>query len=189
MSQDVQIRHISPDDWGGIVALESRAYGAIGLSEDRAALESRARASPATCFVLDLEKRLVGYLLALPYPMFRYPDLTRAEDITFPSRNLHLHDLVIAEGLRRRGLAHRLLHHLTAKAAAHGYRQLSLVAVAGSAPFWSANGFLPHDEAVPPESYGADAVYMYRAIPSDRVLKPQPAGDVLRGPSAQHGRG
>ncbi|MFG2222768.1 GNAT family N-acetyltransferase [Streptomyces sp. NPDC048644] len=185
MSQDVQIRPISPDDWDAIVAMESRAYGAIGLSEDRAALESRARASPDTCFVLHREKRPAGYLLALPYPMFRYPDLTRTEDRTFPSRNLHLHDLVIAEGFRGRGLAQHLLRHLTATAMAHGYRQMSLVAVAGSAPFWSANGFLPRNGAAPPKSYGTDAVYMCRAIPAYRAANSKPAGVAPHGSSSQ----
>ncbi|MGC5345285.1 GNAT family N-acetyltransferase [Streptomyces sp. DT24] len=185
MNLDVRLRHISDRDWDGIVALESGAYAALGLSEDRAALESRVRASPGTCFVLDLGQRLAGYLLALPYPMFRYPDLTRAEQTDFHSRNLHLHDLVIAEDLRGRGLAKQFLHHVTATAAAQGYERMSLVAVGGTDTYWAANGFVAHPGVVPPGGYGTDAVYMSTTVRVDRAEKSKPTGAVLRGSSLQ----
>jgi ribosomal protein S18 acetylase RimI-like enzyme len=164
MGHDVRIRHISDGDWSGIVALEASAYTDSALSEDRAALESRARASPATCFVLDCVQQIAGYLLALPYPMLQYPDLTRPEEIIFRSRNLHLHDLVIAENFRGRGLAKQLLHHLTATAGSKKYERISLIAVAGSETFWSANGYNAHHEVALPKSYGANAVYMSKAV-------------------------
>ncbi|WP_405810754.1 GNAT family N-acetyltransferase [Streptomyces sp. NBC_00210] len=185
MSNEARIRRIADGDWDGIVAMESRAYADLGLSEGRAALESRVRVSPTTCCALDLGPRLAGYLLALPYPMFRYPDLDRTEKFAFPSRNLHLHDLVIAEGFRRRGLAQRLLHHLTTVARSHGYEQISLVAVAGSETFWSARGFAGHEGVVPPGSYGPGAVYMTRAVPGDRTGKPELTGALPRGSSSQ----
>ncbi|ADI03896.1 hypothetical protein SBI_00775 [Streptomyces bingchenggensis BCW-1] len=166
MNDEVRIRHISDDDWDGIAALESHAYTGLGLSEGRVALESRARVSPATCRALEVGPRLVGYALALPYPMYRYPDLERPEETAYPSTNLHLHDLVIAENFRRKGLGRRLLRHLTASARAHGYEQISLVAVGGSATYWSARGFTAHQEVVPPDGYGPDVIYMSRAVPS-----------------------
>jgi ribosomal protein S18 acetylase RimI-like enzyme len=164
MGHDVHIRHVSDGDWSGIVALEASAYTDSALSEERAALESRAHASPATCFVLDFEQQIAGYLLALPYPMLQYPDLTRMEEVIFHSRNLHLHDLVIAENFRGRGLAKHLLHHLTATAGSKMYERISLIAVAGSETFWSANGYNGHHEVALPKSYGANAVYMSKAV-------------------------
>jgi GNAT superfamily N-acetyltransferase len=185
MSHEVRIRHISDDDWDGIVALEARAYAAIGLSEERTALESRVRASPTTCFALEVEQRLAGYLLALPYPTFAYPDLTRTEETAFRTRNLHLHDVVIAERLRGKGLAKRLLHHLIATAEAHDYEQISLVAVAGTDTFWAANGFVARNGGASTGSYGADAVYMSRAVPADRTENSKPTSGSLRGKSSQ----
>jgi GNAT superfamily N-acetyltransferase len=184
MARDVRIRHISDADWNGIVALEASAYTDSALSEERAALESRARVSPATCFVLDFEQRMAGYVLALPYPLFQYPDLSRAEEITFRSRNLHLHDLVIAEGLRGRGLAKQLLHHLTLTARSRMYERISLIAVGGSDSFWSANGFDAHHGVALPRSYGANAVYMSRAVQS-RVEKSKPTNDPPHGSPPQ----
>ena len=164
MTGSVCVRHIADSDWDSIVVLEASAYGECGLSEGRVALESRARTSPATCFVLDIGQQIAGYLLALPYPMFHYPDLTRAEQTSFDSHTLHLHDVVIAGSFRGQGLAKHLLHHLAATARSRMYERISLIAVAGSDTFWSANGYHSHPEVSLPKSYGAEAVYMSRAI-------------------------
>jgi ornithine decarboxylase len=166
-----RVRPIFDGDWDSIVALESGVYAKSELSEDRAALESRGRASPSTSFVLDDGERIVGYLLALPYPMFRYPDLTRVEGDVVASDNLHLHDLVIGDDFRGNGFARRLLRQLTETAGSQGYERISLVAVGGSDSFWSAHGYRAHPEVTLPGSYGANAVYMSREI----ERRPSPA--------------
>ncbi|MFI9721880.1 GNAT family N-acetyltransferase [Streptomyces sp. NPDC052396] len=172
MTDPVRVRPIAEGDWDGIVALESAAYTPLGLSEGQAALRSRAEASPGTCFVLDVGTQLAGYLLALPYPAFQYPELARAERPAADSRNLHVHDIVIAPALRRRGMAQRLLHRLGRIAGARGYERISLVAVGDSQRFWSARGFAAHPGIVDPRSYGANAVYMSQRVPA---LPPLPA--------------
>lgn len=187
MLSDVRIRHITDTDWPAIAALEAATYTALGLSEGEAALRSRARVSPDTCTVLDHAGRPVGYLLALPYPPFHCPDLAAVEHcaeqgpaVTAPRPdNLHLHDVVIAPEHRGQGLARRLLRHLTASARAAGYAQISLVAVAGSAPFWAGHGYRPHPGVPLPDSYGNDAVYMSAPVPAGRP----PTGPVLRTPA------
>jgi GNAT superfamily N-acetyltransferase len=181
VSDNVGIRRIRDEDWGEIVALEAGAYTPLGLSEDRAALESKVRASPTTCFALHLERGLAGYLLALPYPASEFPELARREEVAFRSRNLHLHDLVIAEDLRGAGLGRRLLRHLTARARLQGYEQISLVAVGSSRTFWSANGFADRREAVNPQGYGPNSVYMTMALAAEPTVSPTPAGDLPNG--------
>ncbi|MEY9945854.1 GNAT family N-acetyltransferase [Kitasatospora sp. GAS1066B] len=174
MNDAILIRRISDGDWDEIAALEAATYRDSGLSEGRAALESRGRVSPATCFALDCAGRLAGYLLALPYPPFQYPELSGLElagleETAVRSRNLHLHDLVIAERLRGRGLGRRLLHRLAATAESQLFERISLVAVGGADTFWSANGFSAHPDVQLPVSYGPDAVYMSTAVPGDRA--------------------
>ncbi|MFC3571873.1 GNAT family N-acetyltransferase [Streptomyces yaanensis] len=164
MHHDVRIRNISDADWPGVAALEAGVYTDSSLSEGQTALESRGRASPTTCFVLEFGDRIAGYVLALPYPMFRFPDLTRPEVVVFQSRNLHLHDLVIAESLRGRGLGRRLLRHLTSTARAAEYERMSLIAVGGMETFWAANGYRAHREVRLPLSYGSTAVYMSTTV-------------------------
>jgi GNAT superfamily N-acetyltransferase len=175
-SDDARVRLLSDGDWDAVVDLELRTYAPAGLSEGRAALQARVTASPSTCFVLDLDRRLAGYALALPYPESAYPELAGTEATAFASSNLHLHDLVIAEHLRGRGLGRHLLRHLTATALARGFRRISLVAVTGSDTFWADNGFVAHGDIVASDSYGADAVYMSRAVPSGAAAKAVPAG-------------
>ncbi|MBB5940068.1 GNAT family N-acetyltransferase [Streptomyces zagrosensis] len=185
MHADVRIRHLAEGDWSGIIALEAAAYAAIGLSEDEATLRSRAQVSPSTCTVLDQGGHVVGYCLALPYPPFSAPDLSHPEHApktAAPSPNLHLHDLVIAPALRGRGLARRLLRHLTATARATGYEQFSLVSVAGSQAFWTAHGYRPHPEIAVPHGYGTDAVYMTAPVPAGRSETDKPPPTPLAGP-------
>ncbi|MBO1414133.1 GNAT family N-acetyltransferase [Streptomyces sp. FH025] len=165
---DTRIRLLREEDWDAVVALEERAYAASGLSEGREALRSRHRASPSTCFVLEHEGRFGGYLLALPYPLFRCPDLSLAEEgaveESHRGSNLHTHDVVITETLRGRGIAPRMMRHLHGTALAAGYRTASLVAVLGAQAVWAPLGYRTRSEIGLPASYGADAVYMAKPL-------------------------
>ncbi|WP_186779476.1 GNAT family N-acetyltransferase [Streptomyces salinarius] len=177
MTDPVRVRPLADGDWDAVVTLERDAYTGLGLSEGRAALQSRAAVSPDTCFVVDVGARTAGYVLALPYPPHQYPDLARpegppeeppegppGEPSAFRPGNLHLHDIVVAPGLRRQGLARHLLRHLTGTARARGDQRISLVAVGGTEPFWSARGFVPEPGVVPGDAYGGGAVYMSKPV-------------------------
>ncbi|ALO96862.1 GNAT family acetyltraansferase [Streptomyces hygroscopicus subsp. limoneus] len=152
------IRGITEADWPQVAALEAGAYTDTSLTEGEAGLRSRAPAG--TSFVLDLDGRIAGYVLALPYPRLHCPDLSRPEQVVHHATNLHLHDLVVSAPLRRRGLGTRLVGHLTDAARARGFATMSLVALAGKEPFWQANGYRPHHETRVPAGYGSGAVYM-----------------------------
>ncbi|MFJ5263445.1 GNAT family N-acetyltransferase [Streptomyces sp. NPDC088387] len=165
MTAQVNIRPVLHGDWPGIAALEARTYAGSSLVEGQAALESKGRASPDTCFVLELDGHVRGYLLSLPYPLFQYPHLAQTEEPVHRSRNLHLHDVVVAEEQRGRGWGTGLVNRLTA-AASPAYERISLVAVDGMATFWAARGYRPHPEVGLPESYGDDAVYMSSEVPA-----------------------
>ncbi|MEU5089994.1 GNAT family N-acetyltransferase [Streptomyces sp. NPDC021356] len=176
MGHPPRIRAVADTDWPAVAALEAAAYAGTALTEGQAALESRGRASPETCFVLDLGDRIAGYVLALPYPDSAFPDLSTPEQAPHRTRNLHLHDLVVGERVRGRGLGRRLVDHLTAVAAQRGYERMSLVAVAGLEGFWRRQGYRPrHDVEVPP-GYGPDALYMSIRLPAGRPSNRKMAG-------------
>ncbi|MGC0417842.1 GNAT family N-acetyltransferase [Embleya sp. AB8] len=160
MSGEFLIRQLIDDDWDAVVALEHDAYAADGLSEGREALQSRALGSPGTCFVLEQRGTVRGYLLSLPYPPLRCPDLAEAEDTAFESSNLHVHDLVIAEDLRGGEVAEDFMGYLRARAVESGFEQISMVAVRGTDILLRLLGYRAHKEVAVPASYGRRAVYM-----------------------------
>jgi GNAT superfamily N-acetyltransferase len=161
-------RLIVPHDWTAIADLEEHTYTPLGLSEGGPALQSRAQISPGTCFVLDHDGVVVGYVVALPYPRFQFPELSRAEVDRQPREgrpaNLHLHDLVVGEEFRGRGWAGQLASHLTAVARSLRFETISLIAVGGSDRWWRTRGFQAHPEVSPPAGYGPGAVVMSRSI-------------------------
>lgn len=179
IAEGVRVRLLAAEDWDEVEALEARTYRASGLSEGRASLESRGRASPSTCFALEYRGCFGGYLLALPYPLHRYPDLNRAEASGFRTTNMHLHDVVITEELRGRGLAPLLHGHLERTARVRRFETISLVAVGGSEAFWAPLGYRADPEVELPECYGAQAVYMsmrLRAAPAPTAPLPTRTG-------------
>ncbi|MCX3058802.1 GNAT family N-acetyltransferase [Streptomyces beihaiensis] len=174
MSGGPRIRGVAEGDWAVIGDLESQAYAPLGLSEGPGALRKYQQASPDTCFVVDVGGgRVAGYLMALPFPEGGWPELGQGGGaagrrggrapygpLAPDPYNLHLHDVVIAPELRRRGLAMRLVRHLVGIARTRAYRSVSLVSVGGTQAFWRERGFTVRPDVAAPGGYGSDAVYM-----------------------------
>ncbi|MFJ7246953.1 GNAT family N-acetyltransferase [Kitasatospora sp. NPDC098652] len=169
VSEDLRIRPLTDGDWDAVVALEHDAYAADGLSEGREALQSRARSSPDTCYVLEQQGAVRGYLLSLPYPPLRCPDLTQPERTAYASANLHVHDLVIAEDLRGREVALGFMRHFRERAEEQGFERISMVAVRGADILLRLLGYRAHREVTVPEYYGRRAVYMSAPVMSAPV--------------------
>lgn len=172
-----RVRAITEADWDAVAEIEHAAYAPLGLCEGREALRSWAALSPDTCFVLELDRRVAGYVLALPFPAGCAPSLGRPEDTDAAevadagefSGNLHLHDLVLAEDVRGRGLSRPLLRRLEAVAAARVFEGICLVSVGGSEGFWEAAGYRARPEVPVAEAYGPQAVYMSKPVEVDQL--------------------
>ncbi len=160
-----RFRGIATADWPMLERLEFDAYAAHGLSEGVAALRSRARVHPDVCFAIEADHAAVGYAIALPYPFLRAPDLKQPDDGgASPSDNLHLHDIVVAEDLRGRGVLRAFLPHLTTTARALGFGRISMVSVLGNEARWARFGFIAHPGVPVDEEYGPQAVYMSQRV-------------------------
>lgn len=155
-------RLLDATDWPRVAALEAAAYQHLGLSESLAVL--RGRAGPGTSFVLEADGKVVGYVLAQSYPYGRCPDLAAPERAPSPATNLHLHDMVVVAECRGTGLGGRLAAHLLKVARRHGYKRVSLVALAGRGAFWARQGFRPQPAVPAPAGYGPGATYMSRTL-------------------------
>ncbi|MFJ9950873.1 GNAT family N-acetyltransferase [Kitasatospora sp. NPDC091207] len=164
MTEDISFRLLADSDWDAVVALEFDAYAADNLSEGREALQARGRSSPGTCFVLEHGGKVRGYLLSLPYPLYHCPDLGQVEEADFDSRNLHVHDFVIAEDLRGKDVALRFIRHIREQAERQGFERISMVAVRRSDILLAILGYRTHREVAVPAGYGKRAVYMSMEI-------------------------
>jgi predicted N-acetyltransferase YhbS len=158
----VLTRALAEADWPQVTVLEAATYGDLGLSEGQIAL--RSRAGVGTSFVYEHDGIIVGYVLALPWPYGKFPDLDLVGPSSVSSPNLHLHDMAVAAEHRRAGLGSRLTGHLLAVAGDLGYRRVSLVALDGREVFWARHGFHPQPAVPPPVGYGPGATYMSRSL-------------------------
>jgi ornithine decarboxylase len=152
------IRPLVESDWSRVAAIEAATYRDLGLSEGPAALRSRAGAG--TSFVLEADEVVVGYVLALPYPYGRIPDLAAPGPIPARVADLHLHDMAVAAEYRRAGLGTRLACHLLTVARDLGYERVSLVALDGRAAFWGRQRFARQPSVPAPDGYGPGATYL-----------------------------
>lgn len=151
------------DDAAAVVSIAAVVHDAF--PERPEALMSRVEVSPDTCFGLEGDGRLVGYVLAHPARFGAPPKL---DCVIFPTPNadtLYIHDLALLPDARGGGSGQAITRHLKTLAQDAGLATLSLVAVHGSSGFWSRQGFEAYP--IPPstlESYGPQAMFMGCAI-------------------------
>ncbi|MFL6112611.1 MAG: GNAT family N-acetyltransferase [Catenulispora sp.] len=165
-----RIRPIQDADWERIAEIEHEAYVSLGLSEGLEALRAWGRVSPETCFALEADGCVAGYVIAVPHPAGSAPTLGRpATAGATQTTNLHLHDLALSPAHRGKGLARLLLRRLEQAAVGRGFETIGLVAVGAAPGFWAASGFAPQPDVAVSESYGTQAMYMARAVEVDQL--------------------
>lgn len=120
------------------------------------------------CYLLEIGDRPTGYILSHPWHDGMPPALnTMLGSLPDEPSTYYLHDLALLPVARRIGAASHIVEALTKHAQAQGLPTMSLVAVNGSAGFWSRHGFRPVD--VPAlagklESYEPEARLMVKPL-------------------------
>jgi GNAT superfamily N-acetyltransferase len=167
------MRH--PDmNWRTMSALDIDAVEAIaaqvhkGFYERPEVLAERVALYPHGAHLLEIGERPVGYVLSHPWTADAVPALDALlgalPDIP---DSYYLHDMALLPVARRVGAGSAMVAALARHAAARGFRQMSLVAVGGSAPFWEKHGFRRRDLpalAGALQTYSGEARYMVRAL-------------------------
>jgi GNAT superfamily N-acetyltransferase len=167
------MRH--PDmNWRAMSALDIGAVEAIaavvhkGFYERPEVLAERVALYPHGAHLLEIGERPVGYVLSHPWTADAVPALDRPlGSLPEAADSYYLHDLALLPVARRIGAGSTMVAALARHAEARGFRQMSLVAVSGSAPFWEKRGFRPRDLpalAGALQTYSAEARYMIRAL-------------------------
>lgn len=155
-------RAMTAGDLDGVVAVARIAFP--DHPEGRACFEERLALAPGSCFVLESEGGVAGYLIAYPWPLEAIPPLdTLLGGLPESRGSWYLHDLALLPEARGGGNARAGLALLFAQVDA----PIALVSVNESAAFWQAQGFVPQESPALKaklSSYGPDARYMVRGV-------------------------
>lgn len=131
-------------------------------------LTERLALYPAGCLVRESEGGLLGYVFSHPWRAADLPPLdTLLHALPAGAETYYLHDLCLLPAARGTGAGGELVGLLVRHAAAHGFHDISLVAVNGSVPFWTRQGFVAVELPSLREklmSYEREARYMKRVL-------------------------
>lgn len=161
-------RAMQPADVPGVVEVARLAFP--HHFEDRSCFAERLALYPAGCFTLEIAGRVAGYLIAYPWTAGSAPPLNSLIGaLPADASVIYLHDLALHPRARGKGLTSGIIDRLAMQARADGWDAIALVAVNEAAGFWARAGFAAVDGpamAAKLTSYGANAVYMQRALRS-----------------------
>ena len=159
-------RQMTAADMPQVIALAARIH--IDHPEDDDVIIERRTFFPEGCLVLESGDAIYGYTLVHPAEFEMPPALNkligrapRATD------TLHIHDVALAPEARGTGAAQKALKIIEDTAKSNAYRQISIVAVNGTEPFWQKQGFKHHrSEKLDKKlaSYDGTSSYMLRIL-------------------------
>jgi len=160
-------RAMTIDDLAAVDAIAARVHPAY--PEDRAVFAERLRLHPDGCWVLATPgPGIAGYVISHPWHLGEPPALNvLLGRLPAPASTYYIHDLALLPAARGSGAAGSIMAQLVRQARQLGLPSLALVAVNGSAAFWTKQGFAA--VTVPgasncTSSYGDDANLMIRTL-------------------------
>jgi GNAT superfamily N-acetyltransferase len=164
-SENPHWRAMAAADLAVVSALSTRVHP--NYPERPEVLAEKFRLFPNGCFALADHGSLRGYCFSHPWKRGAPPALdTLFGAVPGKADSYFIHDLTIEAPMRKRNLAAKLVPALVQAARDARLSHMALVAVNGSAPFWSRMGFRPTpDEAIQQAArakYDAGAVHMER---------------------------
>lgn len=164
-SGGLMLRAMRATDIDAVLAVQAQCYR-DDLIESRAALASRQRLSPDTCWVAEEDGHVHGYLFAHPWQGEQPPALdTPLPALPEHCDTLFLHDMALSKTARGQGLAPRLMEKVLQYARHSGLNCARLVAVQGADHYWKRQGFLPYPlRPGKLACYGQGAQGMLRAL-------------------------
>ena len=142
----------------------------IDYPERQAVLEEKFALFPKGCFTLTgLDGAICGYCFSHPWIDGTPPALdTFLETLPKNPSSYFIHDLTLDPSMQRKNLASMVVPMLVDIARGIAIRQIALVAVSGSQPFWGRMGFRKTDDpalqASTRSKYGVSAVHMQRDL-------------------------
>jgi len=160
-------RAMTTSDLAAVAVLSARVHP--NYPERPEVLAEKFRLFPQGCFALAGGKAIAGYCFSHPWRKGAPPSLdTFLEELPRDANSYFIHDLTLDVSMRKKNLPAALVPDLICAAQEAGLPHMALVAVNGSAPFWSRMGFQrTGDEAIQAAArskYDADTVHMERSL-------------------------
>lgn len=157
-------RDMRADDIAGVSAVAARVHP--DFPERDEVLAEKRSLFPAGCFTLEQDGAVVGYALSHPWSDGSVPKLDALIGTLPAAPSLfYIHDLALLPETRGAGLASLAAARLADVAAGTGLRRIGLVAVNGSVPFWTRQGYrIAQGPAGLADGYGETARYMLRDL-------------------------
>ena len=159
-------RQMVPADLDAVMHIAGQVHPQF--PEDRAVFANKLDLYAEGALLLDSGQGPAGYCFAHPWHGAQPPPLnTILARIPASADALYLHDLALLPQAHGGGAGTAAIAILLAKAAGLHLERCCLVAVNGSVPFWSRQGFVvtaPVELYARLASYGADAHFMVRSV-------------------------
>lgn len=167
-----------PEQWEAIEEIQGASY-LPSLQEDISALQFKNDIENSVCRLIQAplgqalsseRDQAVGYILAHPFPLDGVPDLNasnramRSTGVKQNEQNIFLHDFCLSKKVQGKGLGKRVIMNFMRLLTQLGFSSVSLVAVQGSRNFWASFGFEQGSVSKCMNSYGNDAVFMYKEL-------------------------
>lgn len=153
------IRHINAMDWPAILTIQEECYPNL-IPESLKALQSKAQVSPDSCYVLEVNDKVLGYCLAHPWLLHQPPSLEQVIHQPSDADTLYLHDIAFSSKTRGLGAGEKIFNRLVSKAKQLNLDSISLVAVQGASTYWQRLGFKSRIIDRSLDDYPEDACYM-----------------------------
>jgi ribosomal protein S18 acetylase RimI-like enzyme len=160
----VKVRSMGVADLSAVLQIQAVCYTQI-VPESLESFMAKLIAAPASCFVATIEKRAVGYLVAVPSAFGHPPPLDQTYcRLPMQPDCLHLHDLAVTPAARAAGAGRLLVDAFFAHLRESELPRASLIAIQDSAPYWQRRGFsrVPLADSLQTKlaGYGQNVQYM-----------------------------
>ncbi|WP_340679937.1 GNAT family N-acetyltransferase [Paraglaciecola sp.] len=157
----MKVRHIQDRDWNRIIEIQKQSYP-VDLIESKGSLQAKEMTSTDTCFVVEIDNNIEGYLLAMPYTHGKSPSINSVEIFDKNSNNLHIHDFCISASHKKNGYGRKIIKDLISASSFKCFKSISVISVMKSQYFWESIGLSVVEPKEPQalSSYGNDAIYL-----------------------------
>lgn len=157
-------RMMRQDDLDTVLEIANQVH--VGFGETLELFANRLELYPAGCYLAKSEGKALGYSIAFPCLSHKPPKLNEIwQSLPAHPDCFYWHDLCLLPTARGKGLGKTINQQMIKLAHGLNLKQLTLISIHNSAPFWVSQGFTQQQPAPTlVESYGCYAQFMTKQL-------------------------